>query len=84
MKILKFQHGQRTGFGVLHSHDEVRVLGESPFEAQPQPTGEKLALSDITLLPPTVQHPRIFGVGFNYKAHILETGRTLPRSRRCS
>ncbi len=78
MKILKFRQGSRTGFGVLALPDVVKVLAGSPFEGESKPTGEELALADLTLLAPTVEHPRIFGVGFNYKSHIIETGRAMP------
>ncbi|RYF63154.1 MAG: DUF2437 domain-containing protein, partial [Comamonadaceae bacterium] len=78
MKILKFRHRDRTGFGLLESESIVRVLQASPFEAEVRPGNETLPLADLQLLAPTVDHPRIFGVGFNYKAHILETGRSLP------
>jgi 2-keto-4-pentenoate hydratase/2-oxohepta-3-ene-1,7-dioic acid hydratase in catechol pathway len=78
MKILKFQHGESVGFGVLDGADTVRLLSASPFAGPLQVLDESLRLGDLRLLPPTVEHPRIFGVGFNYKSHILETGRPLP------
>ncbi len=78
MKILKFRHDHRVGFGVLEGADMVRVLLGSPFEGPPEPGDEIHPLAGLELLAPTVAHPRIFGVGFNYKSHILETGRQLP------
>jgi 2-keto-4-pentenoate hydratase/2-oxohepta-3-ene-1,7-dioic acid hydratase in catechol pathway len=78
MKILKFRHGHHTGFGVLEGADRVRVLRGSPFEGPVEPGDQILPLAGLELLAPTVAHPRIFGVGFNYKSHILETGRQLP------
>jgi len=78
MKILKFEYRGRVCFGVLKPQDQVTVLESSPFEGAIKESFEILPLEGLTLLAPTVEHPRIFGVGFNYKAHILETGRSLP------
>lgn len=78
MKIYKFLEAGRPRFGVLDGPATVRALKASPFEGAIEPGEETWPLASLTLLPPTVAHPRIFGVGFNYKAHILETGRELP------
>jgi 2-keto-4-pentenoate hydratase/2-oxohepta-3-ene-1,7-dioic acid hydratase in catechol pathway len=78
VKIYKFLQGGRTRFGVLEAPATVRVMKGSPFDADFELGDETWPLSSLTLLPPTVANPRIFGVGFNYKAHILETGRPFP------
>lgn len=78
MKILKFKKGDRTCFGVLKGKDTVCVLENSPFEGAVLITQEKISLAELRLLPPTVDHPRIFGIGLNYRSHVLETGRLLP------
>lgn len=78
MKIYKFVQGGRPRFGMLEAPATIRSLKASPFEGKVEPGDETWPLSSLVLLPPTVAHPRIFGVGFNYKAHILETGRPLP------
>lgn len=78
MKIYKFLHDGQPRFGVLEGAGSVRVMKGSPFEGEMQPGEDIRPLSSLKLLPPTVERPRIFGVGFNYKAHILETGRQLP------
>ena len=78
MKIYKFLQGGRPRFGVLEEPDTIRAMKSSPFEGGIELDDETWPLSSLVLLPPTVAHPRIFGVGFNYKAHILETGRPLP------
>jgi len=78
MKIYKFLEAGRPQFGVLDGPATIRALKASPFEGAIE-LGEKTwPLAGLTLLPPTVTHPRIFGVGLNYKSHILETGRGLP------
>jgi 2-keto-4-pentenoate hydratase/2-oxohepta-3-ene-1,7-dioic acid hydratase in catechol pathway len=78
LKICKFLHQGRPRFGILEAPDTVRVMRGSPFEGSIAPGEEACPLASLRLLPPTVEHPRIFGVGFNYKSHILETGRALP------
>ena len=82
MKIYKFLHAGQPRFGVLEAPGTVRLMKASPFDPGYQPaqalTDETVPLHGLRLLPPTVAHPRIFGVGFNYKSHILETGRPLP------
>lgn len=78
MKILKFEQQNRVAFGILEGESTIQVMKGSPFEGQFETTGETLPLESVTLLAPTVEHPRIFGVGFNYKSHIAETGRDLP------
>jgi 2-keto-4-pentenoate hydratase/2-oxohepta-3-ene-1,7-dioic acid hydratase in catechol pathway len=78
MKILKFRQGQRTAFGALQEGGRVRLLKGSPFERGIEVSDEQVRLADVSLLAPTVDHPRIFGVGLNYKTHIQETGRATP------
>ncbi|OAK61423.1 2-hydroxyhepta-2,4-diene-1,7-dioate isomerase [Variovorax paradoxus] len=78
MKIYKFLQGGKPRFGVLEEPDTIRAMKASPFEGSIDLDDETWPLSSLVLLPPTVAHPRIFGVGLNYKSHILETGRALP------
>lgn len=78
MKIYKFLVAGRPRFGVLEEPDTVRVMKRTPFDGKVELGDESWPLTSLKLLAPTVEHPRIFGVGFNYKAHILETGRSLP------
>lgn len=78
MKIYKFLQGGRARFGVLEAPATIRALKGSPFDGPLELDDETWPLSSLVLLPPTVTHPRIFGIGLNYKSHILETGRALP------
>lgn len=78
MKIYKFLQGGKPRFGVLEEPNTIRAMKASPFEGSIELGDETWPLSRLVLLPPTVAHPRIFGVGLNYKSHILETGRALP------
>jgi len=78
VKIYKFLQVGKPRFGVLEAPDTIRAMKASPFEGSIELDDETWPLSSLVLLPPTVAHPRIFGVGLNYKSHILETGRALP------
>jgi 2-keto-4-pentenoate hydratase/2-oxohepta-3-ene-1,7-dioic acid hydratase in catechol pathway len=78
VKIYKFMHQGRPRFGVLEEAQTVRAMKGSPFDGEFELGSETWPLAGLELLAPTVTHPRIFGVGLNYKSHILETGRALP------
>lgn len=78
MKIYKFLQDGQARFGVLEGAGNVRIMKGSPFDGEFDLSEDTRPLSSLKLLAPTVSHPRIFGVGFNYKSHILETGRALP------
>lgn len=78
MKIYKFQIAEQSRFGVLEEPSTIRVMTGSPFSGSTELGDETWPLSSLRILPPTVDHPRVFGVGFNYKSHIHETGRPLP------
>jgi len=84
VKTYKFLQGGKPRFGVLEEPDTIRAMKASPFEGSIELGDETWPLSSLVLLPPTVAHPRIFGVGLNYKSHILETGRACRRFRRSS
>ena len=78
MKIFKFILDGAPRFGVLEDSSVLRLLVGSPFDGQIVPGEKTVALAGLRLLAPTVDHPRVFGVGFNYKSHILETKRPMP------
>lgn len=78
MKIVKFFHENRVQFGVVESDTRIRILATSPFAGEIQLTEKFVPMDAVELLAPTVDHPRVFGVGFNYKSHIVETGRSMP------
>jgi 2-keto-4-pentenoate hydratase/2-oxohepta-3-ene-1,7-dioic acid hydratase in catechol pathway len=76
MKIARYEHAGRVTFGIV-AEGLMRELGGSPFEGRMDQTGRTVALSSVKLLAP-VERPRIFGIGFNYIAHIKETGWDMP------
>jgi 2-keto-4-pentenoate hydratase/2-oxohepta-3-ene-1,7-dioic acid hydratase in catechol pathway len=72
-KLVRFQHGQTTAYGLVEG-DSVQPIEGDLFGSQ-TPSGAKLALSEVKLLFP-VKPPKIFAVGLNYKSHL--GGRTAP------
>lgn len=78
MKLVKFRHRHTVQWGVLQPGNAARVLKAPPFGGVTEPGDDIVDLAEAEILVPTVDRPRVFGVGFNYKAHILETGRPLP------
>jgi 2-keto-4-pentenoate hydratase/2-oxohepta-3-ene-1,7-dioic acid hydratase in catechol pathway len=78
LKLIKFRHAGRIDYGQLSPEGLITVLKHSPFEEPVAATSKILRLMDVETMVPTVDHPRVFGVGFNYRSHILETGRELP------
>lgn len=76
MKFYRFRRGTRTCFGVLKEEFLYPVKGsvfkKFVVEADPIPIG------DVKLLPP-VQPTKIVCVGANYRDHIAEMSRPVPR-----
>ncbi len=66
-KLVRFQHGQTTAYGVLDG-DGVQPIEGDLFGSQ-KPAGATLPLSEVKLLFP-VKPPKIFAVGLNYKSHL--------------
>jgi 2-keto-4-pentenoate hydratase/2-oxohepta-3-ene-1,7-dioic acid hydratase in catechol pathway len=66
-KLVRFQHGQTTAYGVLEG-DGVQPIDGDLFGSQ-KPSGANLPLSGVKLLFP-VKPTKIFAVGLNYKSHL--------------
>jgi 2-keto-4-pentenoate hydratase/2-oxohepta-3-ene-1,7-dioic acid hydratase in catechol pathway len=77
MKITRFQQGELVAYGNLRDDGKIEYLSGSPFAGEVHLTGEFVSLDSVKLLSP-VARPRIFGAGFNYVAHIKETGWDMP------
>lgn len=75
MKIARYARKGKVHYGRLDG-DRIERLSASPFEGG-VPTGKSDKLAEARLLAP-VDRPRLFGVGFNYVAHIKEGGNALP------
>lgn len=81
MKMVSFEHMGRAGYGVLEG-DRIAVASASAPADLKAALGEgvvtgdeRLALSDVTLLPVLPNPGKILCVGHNYEDHRKETGR---------
>ncbi len=75
MKWMRFSHRSGTGFGLL-AGDLVQVHSGNMF-ADPQPTGQVLALTDCQWLPPC-QPAQIIGLWNNFRAAAEKNGWATP------
>jgi 2-keto-4-pentenoate hydratase/2-oxohepta-3-ene-1,7-dioic acid hydratase in catechol pathway len=76
MKLVRFQAGQRMAYGVWED-DVIREVSGSVFgEVRTSPTTHRLA--DVRLLPP-VEPTKILCVGLNFRDHVAELGREMPK-----
>lgn len=76
VRIVRYALGGSSHYGLLESDTVIARLAESPFEGL-QTSGEHDLVGEVRLLAP-VQQPRIFCLGYNYKAHSNEVGKPVP------
>jgi 2-keto-4-pentenoate hydratase/2-oxohepta-3-ene-1,7-dioic acid hydratase in catechol pathway len=69
MRWLRFEYDRRQRFGILHG-DKIEPVEGSPFAAH-TPTGERVPLSSVRLLPPVIP-PTFYAAGMNYAGHTAE------------
>ena len=74
--IIRYEADGASHYGVMDGADAVARLVGSPFDGLHR-SGERDLLNDVRLLAP-VERPRIFGLGYNYKAHSNEVGKPMP------
>jgi 2-keto-4-pentenoate hydratase/2-oxohepta-3-ene-1,7-dioic acid hydratase in catechol pathway len=74
MKLIRYTKDEVPHYGLLEG-DRIARLSGGPYERHPAGVYDEAA--GVTLLAP-IEPARIVGVGFNYRSHILETGRALP------
>ncbi len=77
MKIARFSTGGDPRFGIVDD-DALVVLKGDPMFAGYEPTGERVPLSDATLLAPVIPRSKVVAVGKNYAEHAAEMGGTAP------
>jgi len=75
MKIVRYQFGEETSFGIL-KEEEIQVLAGPPHEGLH--VEKVLKLSEVCLLAPILP-TKIIGVGFNYRAHAAEFHAKIPK-----
>ena len=74
--IVRYRLEGAVHYGVMADDARIARLAGSPFDGL-RPSGERDLLSAVRILAP-VDRPRIFGLGYNYKAHSNEVGKPVP------
>jgi acylpyruvate hydrolase len=60
---------------------DARTVAQVLSDGGPPPRGQRgWALSEVGLLPPIPEPGTIYGIGWNYAAHVAETGAELPET----
>ena len=78
MKFISFRHSGKIHSGALQG-DVVHPLRHDLLthiafgDKHPALSGESFPLSDVELLAPLLNPPRIFGIGLNYQEHAAES-----------
>ena len=75
VQVARYALDGAVHYGVLQGEVLERLVG-SPFDGL-NTSGQKDPLERIRLLAP-VDQPRIFGLGYNYKAHSQESNKPVP------
>jgi 2-keto-4-pentenoate hydratase/2-oxohepta-3-ene-1,7-dioic acid hydratase in catechol pathway len=74
--IVRYALGGSIHYGVMVGDETIARLAAPPFEGLRR-SGEFDLVSHVRILAP-VDRPRIFGLGYNYKAHSNEVGKPVP------
>jgi 2-keto-4-pentenoate hydratase/2-oxohepta-3-ene-1,7-dioic acid hydratase in catechol pathway len=77
MRFAKFAIAGEARWGIVDG-PELSVLRGHPLFASAEPTGERVPLKDVLLLPPTLPTTKIVCIGKNYADHAAEMGGDLP------
>ncbi|MBR0706980.1 fumarylacetoacetate hydrolase family protein [Bradyrhizobium liaoningense] len=93
MKLARFGYRESLGIGLVKENGIISLSGQDPGlseiskvvtpegwsrAAQLEARAPDLDVGDVVLLPPLSSGCRVFCVGFNYKAHVNETGNEAP------
>lgn len=72
MRVARFSHNDEVRFGIV-DENELVVLKGHPLVNMYETTGDRIAISDVKLLAPTIPS-KVVCVGKNYQDHIAEMG----------
>ncbi len=72
MKVARYSHDGQVSFGIVDDNYLIQLKGH-PLVNQYETTGERVLVSDVKLLAPTLPS-KVVCVGKNYGAHIAEMG----------
>lgn len=78
MRIAKFTIAGEVRFGLVDGPELVVFKGHPLFSGY-ETTGERVALKDVQLLPPTLPTSKIVCIGKNYADHAAEMGSEAPK-----
>ena len=76
MRIVRYQKDGHTGYAILED-DRIREMSGSPY-GDWRPGEARHRVSDVRLLPPA-EPTKILCVGLNYRDHVEELGREMPK-----
>ena len=81
MKIARFSHDGTLAYGILDEDErEWVVLAGDPMYAGYDTTGERVKLTDATLLAPVLPRSKVVAIGKNYRDHAAEMGGEAPEA----
>jgi 2-keto-4-pentenoate hydratase/2-oxohepta-3-ene-1,7-dioic acid hydratase in catechol pathway len=79
VKIARFSHSGAISYGILDEDEEdLVVLSGDPMFAGFDTTGERVPLTEATLLAPVIPRSKVVAVGKNYHEHATEMGGDAP------
>ncbi len=76
MRIVRYQKDRHIGYGIWEG-DHIQEMSGSPY-GEWKPGAVTHRLSDVRLLPPS-EPTKILCVGLNFRNHVEELGRELPK-----
>lgn len=76
MKIIRYLADGHAHFGIIGDEGKIERLVDSPLQGL-QRSDQIDNLDSVQVLTP-IERPRVFGLGYNYRAHSQEVGKTSP------
>lgn len=77
MRVARFAHQDRIGFGVVDEDALVELTGD-PILGSWETTGQRIPLAEARLLAPVIPRSKVVAVGRNYAKHAAELGNDVP------
>ncbi|MET0736135.1 MAG: fumarylacetoacetate hydrolase family protein [Microbacterium sp.] len=77
MRIARFSHQDAIRFGIVDEGELVVLAGDPMFSGY-ETTGERVPLTQVTLLAPVIPRSKLVCVGRNYRDHAAELGNEVP------
>lgn len=77
MRVARFSHQGRIGFGIVDEDALVELSGD-PILGLWDTTGDRIPLGEAKLLAPVIPRSKVVAVGRNYAKHAAELGNDVP------